>query len=122
MKSGLKYLIMLFLFVGSISSEVIADEMSAAAFDSSISSISEVTTPDSAKQTFDLPAILFHGMVAGDNNYSFSSLKIHTHLLCNIKEHKKTLYYSSHLRQDIVEGTYVLPLEYYIYALEKIVI
>jgi len=122
MKSGLKYLIMLFLFVGINSTELSGSECSRLFVENHIPFLSEKIIPDAGEDTIDLPAILFHNILAGDSNASSHSIKVHTHLLCNIKEHKKTLFYSSSLHQYIIEDIYILPPKYYIYTLEKIVI
>lgn len=124
MKSGLKYLIVLFLFVGSLFSEVYGAEKLTTVIESSITSLSEVSTSGTTSEyTGDLSILLLQNMLAGDTNTFSHYLKVHTHLVCTVKELKKSLFYSSTFQKYTgVAYSYIYPLKYYIYTLEKIVI
>ena len=124
MKSGLKYLIIVFLFAGSLFSEVYGAEKLTTAIESRITSVSEMPASGTTEYTVDLPIFLLQNMLAGDTNAFSHYLKVHTHLLCNIKDLKKSLFYSFTYQKnkDVDHNRYIYPLKYYVYTLEKIVI
>ncbi|MDR0349347.1 MAG: hypothetical protein LBH90_07655 [Tannerella sp.] len=122
MKSGLTYLIILILSAGLSVSEADGAEASTAAFAGAAASLTEMPVSGAAEYTADLPVLLLQQMLATDTNTVFPCMKVHMHLLCNLKELKRKWTDTPSSPSDTDADGYIHPLKYYLYTLEQMMI
>lgn len=115
---GLKYILMILLFSGFLYSESDCS-VEGATFDRMITlENDDISGQKASFEDARLP--LFHdvGMI-NDDHHSFKT-KTYTHFLFN-KNYKNKIFNGLYTANTVVNN-YILPLRYYLYALEKIVI